>query len=221
LTYLRVVGVALIATVFTAFGWFLGGARPFSRSVPDADSRSELAPFAVDRVRVFGDGTVSIQLRKAPVRWLLDELARQGGGLPGEATEPAARRSAVEPAAAPSERTSDIPSETEERDSTDVLRALREGTESERLAALQSANSVGAVLPADLLQQFIDSDPSDQVRLEAFKAYVDSHSNDADAVARVLDVGRYNQSAAVREESNRRLEFFDQRLRTRADDEQP
>jgi hypothetical protein len=123
--------------------------------------------------------------------------------------------------AAPSGRTSAIPSASEERVSTDDLRALREGTESERLAALQSANSVGAVLPADLLQQFIDSDPSDQVRLEAFKAYVNSHSNDADAVARELDVARYNQSAAVREESSRRREFFDQRLHTWADDPQP
>jgi hypothetical protein len=221
LTRLAVAGIALIATVSAASGWFLGSKRPYARPVPDTESTHVLTPSAADRVRVFSDGTVSIQLSKAPLRWLWDELARQGGGLPGEPSESAAPRSAMVPVAVPSERASDIPTEREERDSTDVLRALREGNEAERLAALQRADSVGAVLPADLLQQFIDSDPSDQVRLQAFKAYVDMRSNDADAVAKTLDAGRYNQSAAVRAESIKRLEIFDQRLHVQTANVEP
>jgi hypothetical protein len=115
----------------------------------------------------------------------------------------------------------DIPTESEERDSTDVLRNLREGNEAERLAALHEADSVGAVLTTDLLQQFIDSDPSDQVRLQAFKAFVDMRSNDADAAAKVLEAGRYNQSALVREESSKRLEIFDQTLHVQATNVEP
>ena len=221
MTRLAVAGIALIATVSAASGWFLGSKRPLSRPVPDTESTNVLAPLGADRVRVFSDGTVSIQLSKAPLRWLWDELARQGGGLPGQATEPAALRSAMVPVAAPTERASDIPPESEERESTEVLRTLREGNEAERLAALQEADSVGAILPADLLQQFIDSDPSDQVRLQAFKAYVDKRSNDADAVAKVLDAGRYNQSAAVRAESSKRLEMFDQRLHLQTENAEP
>jgi len=125
------------------------------------------------------------------------------------------------PVAVRSERASDTPPESEERESTEVLRTLREGNDAERLAALQEADSVGATLPADLLQQFIDSDPSDQVRLQAFKAYVDKRSNDADAVAKVLDAGRYNQSAAVRAESSKRLEMFDQRLHLQTENAEP
>jgi hypothetical protein len=221
MTRLAVAGIVLIATVSAASGWFLGSKRPASRPVPDTESTNVLTPSAADRVRVFSDGTVSIQLSKAPLRWLWDELARQGGGLPREATVPAAPRGAMVPVAAPTECASDIPTENEEHDSTDVLRALREGKESERLAALQEARSVGAVLPADLLQQFINSDPSDEVRLQAFKTYVDTRTNDADAVARVLDAGRYNQSAAVRAESNKRLEVFDQQLHVQAANVEP
>jgi hypothetical protein len=221
LTRLAVAGIALIATVSAASGWFLGSNRPASRPVPDTESTNVLTPSAADRVRVFSDGTVSIQLSKTPLRWLWDELARQGGGPPGQATEPAAPRSAMVPVAVRSERASDTPPESEERESTEVLRTLREGNDAERLAALQEADSVGATLPADLLQQFIDSDPSDQVRLQAFKAYVDKRSNDADAVAKVLDAGRYNQSAAVREESSKRLEMFDQRLHLQTENAEP
>jgi hypothetical protein len=220
LTRLAVAGFALMATVSTASGWFLGSKRPFSRPVPDTESTNVLTPSATDRVRVFSDGTVSIQLNKAPLRWLWDELARQGG-LPGEATEPAAPRSAMVPVTAPSERASDIPTGSEERGSTDVLRTLREGNEAQRLAALQEADSVGALLPADLLQQFIDTDPSDQVRLQAFKAYLDLRSNDADAVAKALDAGRYNQSAVVRAESSKRLEMFDQQLHVQTANVEP
>jgi hypothetical protein len=212
-----IAGIALIATVSAASGWFLGSKSPSSRSVHVTKATNELTPSAADRVRVFSDGTVSIQVSKAPLRWLWDELARQGGGLPGEATEPVAPRSAMVPVAAPR----DIPTESEERDSTDVLRNLREGNEAERLAALHEADSVGAVLTTDLLQQFIDSDPSDQVRLQAFKAFVDMRSNDADAAAKVLEAGRYNQSALVREESSKRLEIFDQTLHVQATNVEP
>jgi hypothetical protein len=222
LTRLAVAGIALIATVSAASGWFLGSKRPFSHPVPNTASTNVLTPPAADRVRVFSDGTVSIQVTKAPLRWLWDELARQGGGLRGEATEPEAPRTAVVPAATPSEPASDTSTQSEQqRDSAAVLRTLREGNAAERLAALQQADSVGAVLPAELLQQFIDSDPSDQVRLQAFKIYVDLRSNDADAVAKALEAGRYNQSAQVRAESNKRLEMFDQRLHVQTAEVQP
>jgi hypothetical protein len=69
--------------------------------------------------------------------------------------------------------------------------------------------------------KFIDSDPSDQVRVQALNAYVDTHANDANAVARVLDAGQYNQSAALRAKSSSRLEVFNQRLHAQADDPQP
>ena len=62
---------------------------------------------------------------------------------------------------------------------------------------------------------------TDQVRLQALKTYVDMRSNDADAVAKVLDAGRYNQSAEVRAESSTRLEIFDQRLHVQAANVEP
>ena len=173
-----------------------------------------------DRVRVFSDGTVSIQLSKAPLRWLLDEIARQGGALPVEASGPAVRSPTV-PVAAPDECGRDDPAKSEARDSTEFVQALRGGNEAERLEALEEARSIGAELPADLLQHLIDSDPSDEVRVQAVRTYVDGRSHEADAVSALLDASRYNHSAAVRAESGKSLELLDQRQHVQTANLQP
>jgi hypothetical protein len=209
---LTVAGIALVATVSAASGWLLGSKGTLPRPAPDAESTIAPTASAADRVRVFSDGTVSIQLSKAPLHWLWDELARQGGGPPIETKESAPPRSTSAPVVTTREDAGDFPAQNVQLVSTDVLRTLREGNQDQRLAALQEADSARTVVPAELLQKFIDSDPSDQVRLQALKAYVDSHVDDADAVSQILDAGRSNPSAAVRAESQRRLEMFDQSL---------
>ena len=164
--------IALIATVSAASGWFLSNGWRTSHAPPEAGPAHAPAPPASDRVRVFSDGTVSIQLSKAPLRWLLDEIARQGGVLPVAPSGPAVRSPMV-PVTAPSEGGRDDPARSEARDSTEFVQALRGGNEAERLEALDEARSIGADLPADLLQQLIDSDPSDEVRAQAVRTYVD------------------------------------------------
>jgi hypothetical protein len=218
---LTAAGIALVATVSAASGWFLGSKGTFSHPVPNTESIIAPAASEADRVRVFSDGTVSVQIRKAPLRWLWDELARQSGGPPIAPTESAPPRGASVPVVTANEDAGDIPAQTVQRASTDVLRTLREGNQDQRLAALQQADMAGAVVPAELLQKVIDSDPSDQVRLEALKAYVDSHTDDADAVVQILDAGRSNPSAAVRAESQRRLEMFDQSLHVQTASAEP
>lgn len=213
-------GIALIATVSAASGWFLGNGWRSSPALPETAPANAPARPTSDRVRVFSDGTVSIQLSKAPLRWLLDEIARQGGALPVEASGPAVRSPTV-PVAAPGECGRDDPAKSEARDSTEFVQALRGGNEAERLEALEEARSIGAELPADLLQHLIDSDPSDEVRVQAVRTYVDGRSHEADAVSALLDASRYNHSAAVRVESGKSLELLDQRQHVQAANLQP
>lgn len=209
-----------MAITFTATGWFLGNGWRASHALRETAPTNVTAPQATDRVRVFSDGTVSIQLRKAPLRWVLREITRQGGALPVESGDPEAR-SAMVRVTAPTECLSDDPAKDEARASSDFGRALLGGNEAERLEALEEARSVGAELPPELLQQLIDSDPSDEVRAQAVSTYVDARSHEADAVSALLDASRYNPSAAVRAESSKGLELLDQRQHVQAANVQP
>ena len=67
----------------------------------------------------------------------------------------------------------------------------------------------GFDLPPRLLQQTYVSDLSESVRLLAFKAYVDSISDDRGEVRATLESGVYDMSAAVQAESRRRLAELD------------
>ena len=89
-------------------------------------------------------------------------------------------------------------------------RTLREGTETERLAALTEALQSGFNLPPRLLQQTYVNDLAESVRLLAFEAYVDSISDDRGEVRATLESGVYDMSAAVQAESRRRLAELEQ-----------
>jgi hypothetical protein len=84
-------------------------------------------------------------------------------------------------------------------------RTLTEGTETERYAALTEALQSESDLPPRLLQQTYVTDLAESVRVLAFKAYVDSISDDRAEVRRMLESGVYDLSAAVQAESRRRL----------------
>ena len=84
-------------------------------------------------------------------------------------------------------------------------RTLTEGTETERYAALTEALQSESDVPPRLLQQTYVTDLSDDVRLLAFKAYVDSISDDRAEVRNTLESGVYDMSAVVQAESRRRL----------------
>lgn len=89
-------------------------------------------------------------------------------------------------------------------------RALTEGTETERHAALTEALQSGFNLPPRLLQQTYVNDLSESVRLLAFKAYADSIADDRRKVRDTLESGVYDMSAAIQAESRRRLAELEQ-----------
>lgn len=217
MTRFTVAGFAAVAMVSAAAGWFVGHDQPLSVSHTDAPTPNVQPSPAADRVQVIGDGTVSVQVRRAPLRWLLDELARQGAEVPPTSSAPPlANQPAAKPVSTPSAESKED-SDSDKPDTVEALAALRGNDETARVAALEQVSSGDAVVPAELLQQLVNSDPSETIREEAFRALVELRYDDPDALHQVLEAGLTNSSATVRAESSERLATYDQRRAAQAD----
>ncbi|WP_298235431.1 hypothetical protein [uncultured Azohydromonas sp.] len=162
--------LALVALSGTA-GWMLHGlmqpAPPAAAAPAPADpaSRASLLAFPAaptadaDRVELHPDGSASIQVRQRPPAWVLGELCRQGArGLAGCGS------GGVPIAAAPASGTAQ------------TLSRLKNPDAQARLQALMQARDEGQALPEGTLQALMASDPSEQVRLEAFDSYIEGRS---------------------------------------------
>jgi hypothetical protein len=212
------IGIALIATVAAIAGYWIGlGAHPAPEQMKVV-AASAAAPVSsgarADRVQVFADGTVSAQIERAPLTWLWDELAGYGVAFPGNAVT--ASHVAPPPQAGAHENARDEETEEVRRDPAEVLRTLRSGTDNERLAALYAVSSGDATVPEEPLEQVMNSDPSDRIRLEAYRALLQLRATDESAMMALLEAGQYDRSAAVRTESTQRLEMYDQRRHEQA-----
>jgi hypothetical protein len=174
-------------------GWLLGSGSPSRDERPTLNYDGAISQ--AKRAHVFQDGS-------------------SHGASPAAGTR-STSADAVTTSAPPGDNSSSDSPPPAQHDAASIERALRAGNESERLGALLAASDSGTDMPLYLLQQLIDSDPSDEVRVQALTAYVES-ARDPDAVTALLEYNSHNQSAAVREESNRRLEMFDQRRRVAA-----
>jgi hypothetical protein len=86
-----------------------------------------------------------------------------------------------------------------------LVTKLATGTNSERHAALTTALRLEIELPPEILVHAYVNDPSDEVRLLAFTTYVDSISNDVDALRAALQDATNNSSSIVQAEAFRRL----------------
>jgi len=164
--------LALVALSGTA-GWVLHGLMlpappPAAAPAPasaDPASRASLLAFPAaanpdaDRVELHPDGSASIQVRQRPPAWVLGELCRQGArGLAGCAS------GGAPVAAAPASGTAQ------------TLSRLKSPDEQARLQALMQARDAGQALPEGTLQALMASDPSEQVRMEAFDSYIEGRS---------------------------------------------
>jgi len=186
-----------------AAGWLVIHDQPVPVSHAGAPTANAQPSPVADHEQVLVDGTVSIPVRS--------ELARQGADVSlTSSAPPVATNSAPMAAGAPSaEVNSD--SDDDAPDTVEALRALGGSDESTRLAALQQVSSGEAVVPAELLQQMVDSDPSEAIREEAFRALVELRSHDPDALHQLLEAGLTSTSATVVAESKARLGMDDER----------
>jgi hypothetical protein len=163
------------------------------------------APFQ-SPVTVLGDGRVTVHAEGVQASWLLEELAR-AAGVPQAAGAPAA-------AGAPCGAASNAPCAAGApagAETADLLRALREGSAEQRLAALARAEEEGIALPREELMRLAETDPSEQVRVTAFTTYVDELSNEDGPALRVaLMRGLRSGSPAVQQEARRRLDELEE-----------
>ena len=215
MTRVRFMGITLLAAGSAASGWLVGSQWHDARLERPGSSPPTIAPVNAEGVKVFSDGTVSVQFRRVGVSWLLAEIARQRGGLPASARTLAGVPEMIPVAETNSSNEGDS-SAADSRESERVLQALREGNEAEREAALQEAATAGVELPTETLQQLADTDPSAQVRLHAYSAYLDSASNDATAFSAALAMGHNSPSSEVRAEARKRQDEFDALQRVQA-----
>jgi hypothetical protein len=98
--------------------------------------------------------------------------------------------------------------EVGEAEQDQLQRAMLAGTDAERFDALQRLLSAGIEVPADQLLNMYTADPSEDVRLLAFTAYVEAVSSDPEAVRAALLSGTVNSSVAVQAEARARLADF-------------
>jgi hypothetical protein len=210
------VGLTVTVAIASAAGYAFGARSHDSRNAQSRDTLAtrsaltELAPStsnsATQQVSVRDDGTVSIHIDRVPLVWLMDELNRKGARLP-LAGKVAKKNVASSMALAGDQQDKEEPDAVEQARLAD---ALREGTDDDRFAALTRASQVGIDLPADLLRQAYETDPSERLRLLAFTTYLDAVSGNIESVREALNSGTINQSAVVRAEAHKRIQELEQ-----------
>ena len=201
--------LALVALSGTA-GWMLHGwtqpEPPVTATAPPAEKeapRASLLAFPAagseaeaDRVELHPDGSASIQVRQRPPAWVLAELCRQGArGLAGcgPATAPVAAAPASGAARA--------------------LNGLKDPREQARLQALAQARDEGQALPEGTLQALMASDPSEQVRMEAFDDYIQGHSGSMAEMRAALDAVRRLPDPALQARAREQLDELEDAYR--------
>lgn len=221
MTRTELVGLVVLAVSCAGAGWWVGRQAPPIRApatvlpVAPANLRST-APTAKP-VQVHADGTVSINVHAAPLPWLFEQIEHQGGRVPGQLAERLPSAVAVAAGAGDESRGSEACREPVSP--AQVIQTLRQGTDAERLAALADALANDVELPAAVLKQLIETDPSEPVRLAAFDVYVDRAGGDVDAVRPVLEAARHNPSAAVQADARRRSDELERAQQMRPPDD--
>ena len=158
-----------------------------------------------DSVKVLPGGLLSIHADGVTRAWLESELSRQGLSLKDPARGELVDRSTAAAFDAGAE-TPAVESVEPER----VASALLNGTEQERIAALTHALEQGIDVPLELLRETVESGPSSDLRLLAFRMYVDALSADSEDAGAALTLGTSSDDPAVRAEALARLAEFEQ-----------
>jgi hypothetical protein len=144
-------------------------------------------------ITVNTDGTVSVHADNVSPEWLLGKLQHARDALPpraGDASDGCKQPDRNQAGGSERERT---------------LRALREGSDADRYAAMLGAEENAIDIPDDLLRSTIESDASDRVRLMAFARYAERLVGDPESLRELLTVAAYRYSGALQAEARRQL----------------
>lgn len=213
--WFRATGVLSLAAVFGGAGWFL---HPDTQPVADvarldASGPARLAQSGVQGpddkplVAVSSDGQVTLRVEQQPLEWVLEQIALQSGVRQTLATVrgPAAAASASE--AGTSEcLEAPAPALLVQQQVTQLLQAIRQGSEQERVDGLMQAREGAVALPDDALKTLFETDASEHVRLRAFEAYLERRSGSIEEMRSALQAAQFVPSAAIQAEAKAQLQ---------------
>jgi hypothetical protein len=225
---LSVVAMAVGAAVSAGGGWMArGAAEPAAApSVASSALAAPAQPVAVEAIArpliaVSGDGQVTLRVEQRPLDWVLEQIALQSGradlrAVAGVASQPV-RGVSQAPA---SDRAEGAVVEAEAcapaippADAGQLLRTIEQGTDDERIAALQRARSDGMPVPEPVLRTLLETAASDRVRLVALDSWLESRAGDSVAERAALEAALLVPNAAVQFEARQRLGDLDETAR--------
>lgn len=206
----RVIAALGLATVSGAGGWLLHGGvatpvdAPRGPTASGSTAARAAAPAAEALISVSDDGRVTLRVEQQPLEWVMEQLAQQTGRQLG--ASPAALRSASAPAAAAPECAAAAPDVLAPAQGAQLLQAIRQGSEQQRLEGLLQAREAGLPLDDATLRTLFETDASEQVRLRAFETYLEARSGSADDTRRALESALYVPSPAIQAEARALLQ---------------
>jgi hypothetical protein len=197
------VGTLALVVLSGSAGWLLHGlaqpepSAPAVAAVPAAEpARTSLLAYPnlgaepdADEVQLHPDGSASIRVSHRPPAWVMAELCRQGAReLLGCGHGAAAAAAPAASAAGP------------------VLSRLQDPSEPTRLQALAQARGEGQPVPEVTLLALMQSDPSEDVRMEAFDSYIEGRSGTLDEMRAALQAVLRIPDAALQARAREQLD---------------
>lgn len=160
---------------------------------------------STDSVKVLPGGLLSIHADNVTLAWLQNELHRQGSTLEHFARLEARERETAT-AFVTEPQSPAIDSDNAER----IVSSLRNGTDQEGIAALTRSLEQNVEVPIEALRETAQYGASSDLRLLAYRMYVDAVSDDSDAASAALNLGASSDDPNVRTEALARLAEFEQ-----------
>ena len=151
------------------------------------------------------DGQVTLRVEQQPLEWVLEQIAKQSGvrqtlvaarGPATAASGPAGSECVEAPA----------PNLLPEQQVTQLLQAIRQGSEQERVDGLLQAREGAVTVPDEALKTLFETDASELVRLRAFEAYLEGRSGNVEQLRSALQAAQYVPSAAIQAEAKAQLQ---------------
>ena len=210
--WLRVFGTLGVVAASGSAGWWLHPSAPpvteTARPGPAAPAPLRASPgvqAADDKplIVVASDGQVTLRVEQQPLEWVLEQIAEQSELRHTVAAlrAPAGAASGVETHACAA-----APDLLPQPQVTQLLQAIRNGSELERIDGLLQAREAAVPLADDTLRTLFETDASEQVRLRAFEAYLEGRSGNVEELRSALQAAQYVPSAAIQAEAKAQLQ---------------
>lgn len=218
---MHVIGTAAMLAAAAAGGWVArGSAEPAAIAATPVPASQRTAPLhdpaaavvePLPVIAVSSDGNVTLRVEQQPLQWVLEQIAARSGWSDAEAHVASAAAQPARAAAPPESATGCAASRP--IDAARLLAAIERGGESERFEGLLQARSEGVPVAEQTLKLLYETDPSERVRVVAFKSYLEAQADRPEALRAALEGAIYMQSTGIQREAKQRLDELEEMQR--------